>query len=202
MKLILVTSPTYFVEEDKIITALFEEGLDILHLRKPDTPPMYAERLLTLIPEQYHKRIVVHGHFYLKEEFNLRGIHLNERNPLVPDHYKGQTSWSCHTVDEVRQRKSQADYLFMGPIFDSASDPSIRAAFTAEELHRAARNGIIDKHVIALGGITADNILRLKDYNFGGAALCADIWSKFDRCSTHDFSDLIAHFRHIKKLID
>ena len=34
MKLIVVTAPTFFVEEDKIITALFEEGLDILHLRK------------------------------------------------------------------------------------------------------------------------------------------------------------------------
>ena len=53
MKLIVVTTPTFFVEEDKIITALFEEGLDILHLRKPETPAMYSERLLTLIPEKY-----------------------------------------------------------------------------------------------------------------------------------------------------
>lgn len=51
MKLILITTPTYFVEEDKIIATLFDEGLDILHLRKPDTAPVYAERLLTLIPE-------------------------------------------------------------------------------------------------------------------------------------------------------
>lgn len=51
MKLIVVTSPIFFVEEDKIITMLFEEGLDILHLRKPETPAMYSERLLTLIPE-------------------------------------------------------------------------------------------------------------------------------------------------------
>ena len=52
MKLIVVTAPTFFVEEDKIITALFEEGLEILHLRKPETPAMYSERLLTLIPEK------------------------------------------------------------------------------------------------------------------------------------------------------
>ena len=70
MKLIVVTAPTFFVEEDKIITALFEEGLDILHLRKPETPAMYSERLLTLIPEKYHRRIVTHEHFYLKEEFD------------------------------------------------------------------------------------------------------------------------------------
>jgi hypothetical protein len=70
MKLIVVTTPTFFVEEDKIITALFEEGLDVLHLRKPETPAMYSERLLTLIPDKYHRRIVTHEHFYLKEEFN------------------------------------------------------------------------------------------------------------------------------------
>ena len=56
MKLIVVTTPTFFVEEDKIITALFEEGLDILHLRKPETPAMYSERLLTLIPEKCRTR--------------------------------------------------------------------------------------------------------------------------------------------------
>ena len=79
MKLILITTPTYFVEEDKIITALFEEGLDTLHLRKPDTAPMFAERLLTLIPEQYHKRIVVHGHFYLKDEYKLKEMCIRDR---------------------------------------------------------------------------------------------------------------------------
>ena len=84
MKLIVVTTPTFFVEEDKIITALFEEGLDVLHLRKPETPAMYSERLLTLIPDKYHRRIVTHEHFYLKEEFNLMGIHLNARNPKEP----------------------------------------------------------------------------------------------------------------------
>ena len=57
MKLIVVTTPTFFVEEDKILTALFEEGLDVLHLRKPETPAMYSERLLTLIPDKYHRRI-------------------------------------------------------------------------------------------------------------------------------------------------
>ena len=46
MKLIVMTQPTYFVEEDKILTSLFEEGLDCLHLYKPGTSPMYAERLL------------------------------------------------------------------------------------------------------------------------------------------------------------
>ena len=83
---------------DRIITALFEEGLDVLHLRKPETPAMYSERLLTLIPDKYHRRIVTHEHFYLKEEFNLMGIHLNARNPKEPHDYYGHISCSCHSV--------------------------------------------------------------------------------------------------------
>ena len=202
MKLILVTQPTYFVEEDKIITALFEEGLDYMHLRKPDTPPMYAERLLTLIPEQYHKRIIVHGHFYLKDEFKLKGIHLNERNTTPPDRYKGPKSCSCHSLDELRALKAQHDYVLLSPVFDCITDAPTPAAFTAGQLRQASRSGLIDKHVIAMGGIDDSNVALIKDYGFGGAAIAGCIWSKFDRCSTHDFSELIRYFRTIKKIVD
>ena len=78
MKLIIMTKPTFFVEEDKILTALFEMGLDHLHLYKPGTEPVYSERLLTLIPDEYYGRITVHDHFYLRDEFRLRGIHLDD----------------------------------------------------------------------------------------------------------------------------
>ena len=50
MKLAILTQPAFFVEEDKILSALFEEGLDILHLHKPNSEPVYSERLLSLLP--------------------------------------------------------------------------------------------------------------------------------------------------------
>ena len=37
MKLILMTVPYFFIEEHQILTALFDEGLEVLHLRKPGT---------------------------------------------------------------------------------------------------------------------------------------------------------------------
>ena len=103
MKLILLTTPDFFVEEDKILTALFEEGLDILHLRKPGSEPVYSERLLTLLPASHHNQIVVHDHFYLKDEFNLKGIHLNSRNPEAPANYKGHLSKSFHNLEELKE---------------------------------------------------------------------------------------------------
>ena len=174
MKLIVVTTPTFFVEEDKIITALFEEGLDILHLRKPETPAMYSERLLTLIPEKYHKRIVTHEHFYLKEEFNLMGIHLNARNPKEPHDYSGHISCSCHSVEEVKNKKHFYDYVFMSPVYE----------------------------VMALGGITPDNILEVKDFGFGGAVVLGDLWGKFDACSDQDYLAVIEHFKKLKRMAD
>ena len=144
MKLILITTPTFFVDEDNIISALFDDGLDSLHLRKADTAPMFAERLLTLIPEQYHKRIVVHGHFYLKDEYKLKGIHLNGRNPNPPENYKGHISCSCHSLDEVKERKQTCDYVFLSPVFTSISKMNYRSAYPAEELRAADKAGIID----------------------------------------------------------
>ncbi|MBQ8770183.1 MAG: thiamine phosphate synthase [Bacteroides sp.] len=202
MKLILITPPTFFVEEDKIITALFEEGLDILHLRKPDSAPMYAERLLTLIPEQFHKRIVVHENFYLKDEYKLKGIHLNSRNPNIPHNYKGHVSRSCHSLEEVKEHKKNCDYVFLSPVFDSISKLNYHANYTPEEIRKAHKAGIIDKKVIALGGIDTDNIRQVKNYGFGGAAILGALWNKFDTCTDCDYTQLIEHFKKLKKLAD
>lgn len=202
MKLIVVTAPTFFVEEDKIITELFEEGLDILHLRKPETPAMYAERLLTLIPEKYHRRIVTHEHFYLKEEFNLMGIHLNTRNPKEPHDYSGHISCTCHTLEEVKNRKHFYDYLFMSPVFDCITKEGVSSAFSALDLRQASKEHIIDSKVMALGGITPDNILQIKDYGFGGAVIMGDLWNKFNMRSDRDYLEIIRHFTKLKNMID
>lgn len=202
MKLIVVTTPTFFVEEDKIITTLFEEGLDILHLRKPETPAMYSERLLTLIPEKYHKRIVTHEHFYLKEEFNLMGIHLNSRNPKEPHDYSGHISCSCHSVEEVKNKKHFYDYLFMSPIYDCISKEGYQSAYTPEELRQASKEKTIDNKVMALGGINEGNIPEIKSFGFGGAVVLGDLWNKFDACSDRDYMALINHFRKLKKMTD
>ena len=163
---------------------------------------MYAERLLTLIPEQYHKRIVVHGHFYLKEEYKLKGIHLSERNPIAPENYKGHLSRSCHTLEELKANKKGHDYLFFNPVFDEISKPNYMGNYTPEEIRKAHKAGIIDKKVIALGRIDAENIKQVKDYGFGGAAVLGGIWDKFDTCCNRDYACLIEHFKKLKKLAD
>lgn len=202
MKLIVITRPDFFVEEDKIITALFEEGLDLLHIRKPETSAAYSERLLTLIPSKYHKRIVTHEHFYLKEEFNLLGIHLNSRNPRKPFDYQGHVSCSCHYISELKEYKNMYDYLFLSPIYDSISKREYRSPFSPEEIREAVKEGIIDTDVMALGGINLDNIIEIKDYGFGGAVVLGDLWNKFDPCTDSNYLEVINHFKRLKRMVD
>ena len=202
MKLIVVTPPYFFVEEDQIITSLFEEGLDILHLRKPETPAIYSERLLTLIPARYHKRIATHEHFYLKQEFGLMGIHLNARNPQEPNGYSGHVSCSCHTFDELREKKKYFDYVFLSPVFDSISKAGYSSAFAPDELQAAGQEGLIDKRVIGLGGIDESNIRRIKELGFGGAAILGGLWKHFNPLTDYDYKSVLEHFRQLKKLAD
>ena len=199
MKLILMTTPDFFVEEDKILTALFEEGLDILHLRKPNTAPIYSERLLSLIPKQYYKQIVVHDNFYLKDEYGLLGIHLNSRNPQIPAGYNGHVSRSCHSLEELKNERRKCNYCFLSPIFNSISKEGYESAYTFDELKDANHTGIIDKKVMALGGISIDNIAQVKKIGFGGAVILGDLWNRFDIHSTSDYKELIDHFKLLRQ---
>jgi len=199
MKLIVLSTPDFYIEEDKIITDLFEEGMDTLHLRKPETEPVLSERLLSLIPEQYHKHIMVHNHFYLKEEFNLMGIHVNRRNPNVPDNYTGIKSRSCYAIEELAESRKHFDYCCLDNVFDSISNPIKKKGLSREEIDQAAHQGLIDRKVMAMGGVTLDNINEIRDMGFGGAVVCGDLWNKFDIHGARDYKELLKHFRQIRK---
>lgn len=199
MKLYLLSTPDFFVEEDKIITALFEEGLDGFHMRKSGAEPIYSERLLTLIPDEWHSRITVHDHFYLKEEFGLRGIHLSEEHPTPPAGYRGQLSRSIHSIGELQTQREGMDYVFLSPVFDSISKPDRKAAYTHQQLYDATRQGLIDRKVMAAGGINAETLPKLKDYGFGGAVILGDLWHRFNIHSGLDYKEVIGHFRKLRK---
>lgn len=199
MKFILITRPDYFSGEEEVLNTLFEDGLDILHIRKPGTPAYMMERLLSLINPKYYKRIVVHDYFELQKEFGLLGVHLNSRNNTLPDCYEGQVSMSCHSMEEVAVHKSDCDYVFLSPIYDSVSKSGYKSAFTKDQLKAAG--GMIDRKVIALGGITVDNIKDVKSLGFGGIAMIGGLWGKFDELKDVSFDPLIEHFKKIKSLL-
>ena len=202
MKLIVMTRPTFFVEEDKILANLFEEGLENLHLYKPGAAPMYSERLLTLLGADYNRKISVHGHYYLKEEYNLRGIHIDDAFTEPPVGYKGNLSRTCHAISELKETKKRANYVFLHSIFDSQTNADEKQSFTREELEKASKEGLIDKKVYALGGMNLDTIRLIKDLGFGGVVICGDLWNRFNIHHEIDYRELLNHFELLQKTID
>lgn len=201
MKLIIMTKSTFFVEEDIILTTLFEEGMDYMHLYKPASEPVYSERLLTLLPDEYYKRITVHDHFYLREEYGLRGIHLETPDADLPYGYRGNVSRTCTAINQLREAKKHSNYIFLKSIFDSHTNPDDRQSFTFDELKAAAKQGLIDKRVYALGGISLDNIRQVADLGFGGVVVCGDLWNRFNIHQGQDYKELITHFKKLQKAI-
>lgn len=201
MKLALMTQPAFFVEEDKILISLFEEGLEYLHLYKPGSEPMYSERLLTLIPDEYYKRIMVHDNYYLKEEYKLGGIHIDDEMTPAPKGFKGHISRTCTHLDQLKQAKKNADYVLLKYIFDSQTEADQKASFTLDELKEASRQGLIDRHVYALGGMNLDTVKMARDLGFGGICISGDIWNRFDIHQELGYQQLIDHFVKLRKAV-
>ncbi len=197
-----MTKPTFFVEEDKILSALFDEGLESLHLKKTGSSPLFSERLLSLLPDYTHSKITVHDHFYLKNEYHLAAIHLEDPSMGVPLGYKGKVGIDCKDLTQLRALKKQANYVFLKNVFDSTTMPSEKASFSLNELRQASRMGLIDKKVYAIGGMCAENIEIARELGFGGVVVSGDIWNRFDIHSEIDYKHIISHFIRLRKAVD
>ena len=194
MKLVIMTQPMFFVEEDKILTLLFEEGMERLHLHKPDASPIYSGRLLSLMSDDVYKRIVVHDNYYLKAEYGLGGIHIEDPMAGMPDRYKGKFSRECYDINHIAPLKKKAEYVLLDRVFND-DNPDRQSL-----IEQAAAKGIIDKHVYAKGGINIDTIRRAKELGFGGVVVCHDLWSKFNIHSQLDFKELVGHFDRLRNV--
>lgn len=177
MRIIAVTTPKVTDDDAQIITRLLDVGVDVVHIRKPCSDVEECRLLLSTIGDDYLRRIVIHDHTELFAEFPLLGIHQNRSVQHLPDGYSGIRTRSCHTFEEIARYKQECDYLFLSPIFDSISKVGYRSHFSDEELRWAAREGIIDGRVIALGGVTFRHLDYLKSIGFGGAAMCGALYS-------------------------
>ena len=149
--IIVITSDKTVDDEAKKIEALLRNGVDIIHLRKPDWSLREVRDLIESIDYRYRNRIRLHGHFEL----------LNE-----------MITSSCHSVDEL-ESTAEFDYVTLSPIFDSISKSGYASRFDFGSIG----DNIIGRRVVALGGVTADAFLSLYEKGFIGAALLGYIWN-------------------------
>jgi thiamine-phosphate pyrophosphorylase len=189
-KVIPVTTPHVIPNEIGAICRLCEDGdVQILHVRKPSFSLEEMRQWIASVPSEFRLRLHLHDHFSLAYEFNIGGLHLNGRNPFAPGDFSGVLSASCHSLEEVAVRLQTVDYVFLSPVFDSISKQGYKGSFSFDELS----NANINERVIALGGITPENISQIKKWNFGGAAIIGSLWNNFAK--TGDTADLIKDYQ-------
>ena len=179
--LVVISNPTSIGGEATIINKLFDEGLEILHLRKPRVPIDEIKQLLQKIKLQYHHKISLHQHHELAENFDIKRLHFTETNRIKTSNevlikLKAANyilSTSIHQVQEYKNLATAINYTFFGPVFNSISKTGYTAVTAKGFIFPVQAN---HSKVFAIGGIDATNILALKKMQFNGAAVLGSIW--------------------------
>lgn len=175
MKIIVITSPKPIKDEALICNTLFAYGLERLHLRKPDAGEEVYKNFIERIEPRYRNRIVLHAHYHLAQQYRLCGIHLKSGQGDKYVHYRQfrHISISCHSPEEIRQLPFTPEYCFLSPVFDSISKAGYKGRF-------GELSGLetLPLPIVALGGVTPENLAICRDKHFYGAAVLGYIWEK------------------------
>lgn len=159
----------YERESDRITSILRLGQADFVHIRKPEWSEEQVENLILSIPEDLRLLLKLHDHYVLAQKYRLGGIHLNSRNPKIPESFKRkgfEVSKSCHTLEEL-QESGKYSYVTLSPIFNSISKHGYESRFVPEDLSEILKG----KRVVALGGVTPEKCDRLQKVGFYGAAM-------------------------------
>lgn len=199
MKLVLITPEALDPSEPAVLAALFAAGLERCHLRKPSATRGELAAGLRAVPAEFHARLVLHQHHDLVGEFALGGRHWRDdaNAPTIPPTDGGCTSRSCHDLATLCAALGHYDSICFGPVFPSISKSGHgpRAGFSEQEISALLATRTASERrttVLALGGITSENIPRCRALGFDGVAVLGAIWQS---------ADPVAAFRQLQSAI-
>ena len=199
MKLIVISSPDLIDKEAEIIEQLIQEDLQYYHLRKPQWDINMTRGFLKSLSADSLRKIILHDHYELYNEFEIKGCHRNFRNK--DNLYGNSYSVSCHSFDELNLWKDKIEeYMFLSPIFNSISKHEYKSCFSNELLLEKAAERVINEKVIALGGIDATNISKINNYNFGGVAILGALWNEYR--TDKNLENLIRRYKSLRTIIE
>lgn len=181
--LVVICSPTPLADEAAIINALFDDGLDILHLRKPGVTADEMRRLIEKLKPQFRHQIALHQHHGIAGDLGINRLHFTEAKRIEMDEeklaqLKGSNnilSTSIHQTEAYLNLSPYFDYTFFGPVFNSISKQGYASALYDNFVFPVRLN---HPKVIAIGGIDASNIQQAMDMKFDGVAILGAIWEK------------------------
>jgi len=180
--MIVITNPCAVKNEAFIINQLFDNGLEVLHLRKPEATIEDLKRLIELIRQEFHSQLSLHQYHEIAINYTINRLHFTEKMRQQPEnallHFnKGKQqifSTSVHTMDSFNSLHDTFDYAFLSPVYDSISKAGYKAGFDCTAPLKNRTN--FTAKLIGLGGIKHENCKRTIDSGFDDVALLGAIW--------------------------
>lgn len=181
--LFVVSYPQNISREAETINLLFENGMELFHLRKPGWHEKEIDVLLEQISKTYHHRIVFHQAHELAKRYGSTRLHFKEaeRHKINDKPANGLVlSTSIHSLDVLDTLPPFFEYAFTGPVFDSISKRNYSAVGFDERLLKKKRK----IKLIAIGGVKQNNIGDVLQRGFDGAAVLGHVWQSVDPVET------------------
>lgn len=182
--LIVISSPTPVTKEASLINKLFDEGLSVFHLRKPESSSQELVLLLQEINQIHYSKIALHSHHYLAKSFGINRLHYTEasRKQLSDVNLSEQKaehtlSTSVHNISDYKNLTDHFSYAFLSPVFNSIS----KADYKAQKFDLTEVDKNSTTKLIALGGIDETNCNKAYEVGFDGIALLGAIWNSVDK---------------------
>lgn len=161
-------------------------GVTFVQLREKnldDTAFLQEAKEIKELCARFHVPFVINDNVDIAAEIDADGVHVGQsdmeagdvRKKLGPDKIIGV---SAQTVEQaLRAQAHGADYLGVGAVFPTGSkaDAVEVSHDTVQEICRA-----VDIPVIAIGGITRENVIELKGTGICGIAVISAIFAQQD----------------------
>ena len=189
MLLYAVTDQMWLKDDEKladVVESVLQNGATFLQIREKDLAEdafeAEAERLKTLCA-QHGVPFVVNDSVEIALQCDADGVHVGQsdikgrdiRSIIGPDKILGI---SAGTVEEaVAAENAGADYIGVGAIFGTSTKKNARS-MTMERLKEIVSSVSIP--VVAIGGISTENILQLRGSGVDGVAVVSAIFAAED----------------------
>jgi thiamine-phosphate pyrophosphorylase len=186
--MIVISNPHTITNEIDIVHSLFEEGMKLFHIRKPNFCESEMKEFLNSINPNYRINLVLHSHHHLAEDYGINRLHFNENKRkvtmLLPNNSRFEQynlngfrlSTSTHSIEDFNKLGKEFDYAFLGPVFPSISKQNYSSKIDLTEAIKKRKN--FTTQLIALGGIKPTNTKETIKNGFDCVALLGTIWEQ------------------------
>ena len=169
-----------------VVESVLQNGATFLQIREKDLAEdafeAEAERLKTLCT-QHGVPFVVNDSVEIALKIDADGVHVGQsdikgrdiRAIIGPDKILGISAGSVE--EAIAAEKAGADYIGVGAIFGTSTKKNARS-MTMERLKEIVASVSIP--VVAIGGISAENILQLSGSGVDGVAVVSAIFAAED----------------------